>query len=140
MKTIADVMTPDPATLSATDTIADAAKLMRDEDIGDVIVTREGDGLTGIVTDRDLVIRALADGRAPEDTQLGEIASADVVTVSPGDPFDEAVTRMREKKLRRLPVVDESGALVGIVSLGDLAEERDPDSALGEISAAPPDG
>lgn len=138
MRTISDVMTPNPRTLAATDTLVAAAKVMRDDDIGDVIITRDGEGIIGIVTDRDLVIRAVADGLPIEDTQLGEIASSEIVTVAPDDDVDEAVALMRDKALRRLPVCKEDGTVVGIVSIGDLAEERDPDSALGEISSAPP--
>jgi CBS domain-containing protein len=83
------------------------------------------------------VVRILAEGRDPAATTLADISSHDLTTVSPEDSVEQAVQLMREKAIRRLPVV-EDGRPVGIVSLGDLAVERDPDSALGEISAAPP--
>jgi CBS domain-containing protein len=92
--------------------------------------------LFGIITDRDIVVRGIAENHDPQ-TQVKEIASQQVKTVSPEDAVDDAVEIMRDYAVRRLPVV-ENGRVVGVVSLGDLALERDPDSALGEISSAPP--
>ena len=135
-QTLKDLMTPNPLTCPATATILDAAKQMRDRNIGDVIVTN-GNGVCGIVTDRDIVVRAIADGCVPANTTIGDICSRDLVTVSPDADVTEAVSLMREHALRRLPVV-ENGKPVGIVSIGDLAVERDSDSALADISAAPP--
>ena len=135
-QTLKDLMTPNPTTCSTDTTLSDAAREMKNRDIGNVIVTRSGK-VCGIVTDRDIVVRAIADGRDPQSTTLGEICSTDVVTVSPHDDVTEAVTLMRERALRRLPVV-EKGKPVGIVSIGDLALERDEKSALADISAAPP--
>jgi CBS domain-containing protein len=119
-----------------TSTVAEAARKMRDADIGDVIVLDDGQ-LRGIVTDRDIVIRAIADGRDPATVKLGDICSRDLTTLSPTDTVDDAVRLMRDKAIRRLPVV-EQGKPVGIVSLGDLAVSQDPHSALGNISAAAP--
>lgn len=96
----------------------------------------QGGMLTGIVTDRDLVVRAIAEGRDATST-LGDIVSSEVVSITPTDSADDAIRLMRERALRRVPVV-EDGRPVGIVSLGDLAGERDPRSVLGEISTAPP--
>ncbi|HVF73996.1 MAG TPA: CBS domain-containing protein [Acidimicrobiales bacterium] len=135
-QTLKDLMTPNPLTVSADTTVAEAARYMRDESIGDVIVT-DGDTVRGIVTDRDIVIRAVADGLDTGSTTVGEICSTELATLSPDAGVDEAVTLMRERALRRLPVV-ENGKPVGIVSIGDLAMERDEDSALADISAAPP--
>jgi CBS domain-containing protein len=109
---------------------------MRDRDIGDVLVTRDGDQLAGIVTDRDLVVRCLADG-ADADATIERACSNDLATVTPDSSVDDAIRLMRERSLRRIPVVD-GGRAVGIVTLGDLAVEREPDSALGDISAALP--
>jgi CBS domain-containing protein len=134
-KSIRDAMTSTPASLPANSTVADAAQQMRDLDIGDVLVQQEG-RLAGIVTDRDLVVRAIAEGRAVTST-LGDIVSSEVVCITPTDTPDDAIRLMRERALRRVPVV-ENGKPVGIVSLGDLAGERDPGSVLGEISTAPP--
>jgi CBS domain-containing protein len=128
-------MTTDLVTCPTTATIGDAAKLMRDRNIGDVLVTR-GDQLAGIVTDRDLVVRCLADG-ASADTKLEQACSSELTTISPDSRVDAAVRLMRDRSLRRLPVVDD-GRPIGIVTLGDLAIERDPDSALSDISAAAP--
>lgn len=136
-QTIRDVMMANPISLSATATVGEAAKAMRERDVGDVIVLDEGDSLCGIVTDRDIVVRAVADERAPSEVRLGDICSHEVTTVGPSASVKDAVRLMRERALRRLPVV-EGGKPVGIVSIGDLAIERGPESALADISAAPP--
>jgi CBS domain-containing protein len=133
---ISDLMTSEPATLDVMNTAAEAATVMAERDVGDVIV-RDGEQVCGIVTDRDIVVRAVAENRNPVTVPLGDICSRSVVTLSPDDSVDDAVRVMSEQALRRLPVVVD-GRAVGIVSLGDLAVERDRDSALGRISAAPP--
>lgn len=135
-QTLKDLMTPNPTTVSTSTPVLEAARTMRDEDIGNVIVT-DGDQVCGIVTDRDIVVRAIADGHDPQSCTIGDICSADLVTVSPDDDVQQAITLMRERALRRLPVV-ENGRPVGIVSLGDLAIEGEGESALADISAAPP--
>ena len=132
---IREIMTPNPVALPGTASVREAARAMRDQDIGDVIVV-ENDQVCGIVTDRDIIIRTVAEARDPASTTLADICSHALTTVAPTDSVERAVQLMREKAIRRLPVV-EGGKAVGIVSLGDLAVERDPDSALGEISAAP---
>ena len=132
---IRDVMTPEPITVTPTMTIEQAARRMRDAGIGNVVVLNGGQ-ITGILTDRDIVVRAVAEGW-PVETPVGEVASLELTTIGPEESIDEAVALMRERSIRRLPVV-ERGRPVGIVSLGDLALERNPESALGEISAAPP--
>ena len=136
-QTIGEVMTRDPVTLPADSPVRDAAVAMRDADIGDVIVLEEGDRIRGIVTDRDIALRVIGEGREPT-TKLGEICTGDINTVSPDTNVGDAVRLMSKKAIRRLPVV-EGGKPVGIVSLGDLAMEQDPDSALADISAAEPD-
>jgi len=133
---IREVMTPNPRTLDASATAEAAASVMRDEDIGAVVVI-ENDRVRGLVTDRDLVVRVMAEGKNPSRVKQADICSAEVVTVSPDDPIDKAVELMRQRALRRLPVV-EDGRPVGIVSMGALAQERDPKSALADVSAAPP--
>jgi CBS domain-containing protein len=135
-KTVGDVMTSQPTALDAGASVPDAARAMRDRDIGDVLVTQDG-LLVGILTDRDVVVRVLAEDRDPMNTALGDVCSRDLTTLSPSDAIETAVARMRESAVRRLPVVEE-GRPVGILALGDLAVERDPESVLGEISAAPP--
>jgi len=132
---VQDVMTTDLVTCAPGTPIAEAARMMRDRDIGDVLVA-EGDRLLGIVTDRDLVVRCLADDAGP-DSPIDTAFSPGPVTVGPGDSMDAASQLMRDGALRRIPVVDDD-RLVGIVSLGDLALRADPDSALADISAARP--
>ncbi len=85
MQTVADVMTSNPRTLSTEDTLLDAARLMRDDGIGDVIVVRDGE-LAGIVTDRDIIVRAIAEGRIPEATKVEDVASRELVTIAPEEP------------------------------------------------------
>ena len=134
---IRDVMTPNPCAISPTASVLEAAQIMRGYDIGDVIVLEE-ERLFGILTDRDIVVRALAEGADPETTPVGEICSRDLTTIEMTASVGQAVRLMREKAIRRLPVVDDEGFVMGIVSLGDVAVERDRRSALGDISAAPP--
>ncbi|CAL9347222.1 Hypoxic response protein 1 [Streptomyces sp. enrichment culture] len=133
---VRDIMTGDPVTVEPQTSVTAVARIMRDQDLGAVLVT-DGDDLRGLVTDRDLVIRALAEGGDPERTTVAGACSDDLVTVRPDEELDHAVQVMREHAVRRVPVVDE-GHPVGIVSLGDLAMERDPESALGDISVARP--
>jgi CBS domain-containing protein len=133
---IQDVMTTNPVTLPGTASVHEAARAMRDHNIGDVIVIEHNE-VCGIVTDRDIIVRTVAEARDPATTPLADLCSHALLTVAPTDSIEEAVRLMRTHAIRRLPVV-EGGKAVGIVSLGDLAVERDPDSALGEISAAPP--
>ena len=136
MQQVKEVMTERPVTLDRAASLAEAAQLMRDRDIGDVIVV-EGQDAAGIVTDRDIVIRGVADGADPNRTRVGEVVSGELASVGPDDPVEQAITVMREKAIRRIPVL-EGGNLVGIVSLGDLAVERDQSSVLADISEEPP--
>jgi CBS domain-containing protein len=135
-RSIKEVMTSDPRTVDAADGVADAAKIMAEADVGAVIVVEDGQ-VSGIVTDRDIAVRAVAEGRDPSGTKAGEIATGSPTTLSPDDSVDDAVKAMEEQNVRRLPVV-EDGRPVGIVSLGDVAEERDAGEALADISSAPP--
>jgi CBS domain-containing protein len=135
-QTVRDVMSPAPREISADDTIERAAQVMRDEDIGDVLVM-DGDRLLGILTDRDIVVRALAEDLDPETTPVDAIFSGDLVTITPDTIADDAARVMRERAVRRLPVV-ENGQVLGVVSIGDLAKAVDQHSGLASISAAPP--
>jgi CBS domain-containing protein len=119
-----------------TATVGQAAEAMRMIDAGTVLVSDDTNQLVGIVTDRDIAIRAVAEGRDPKTTSVGEVASKDLQTLSPMDSVADAVRLMRERGVRRLPVV-EAGRPVGVVSIGDLAQERDPGSVLADISRAP---
>lgn len=133
-RNIRDVMTKQVVCLPSNASVQEAAEKMKDNDIGAVVVL-DGSQVRGIVTDRDIVVRAVAEGKQPGKTGLSEVASIDLTTVSPDDKVDKAVKLMRDKALRRLPVV-EGGKPVGVISLGDLAMERDEESALAQISAA----
>jgi CBS domain-containing protein len=137
-QTVREVMTAEPTTLATTASVEEAAQLMRSEDIGDVMVVNRNKKLAGILTDRDIVVRAAAAGADLKVLKVEEIVTKEVKTIAPGAPVEEAVSLMRQEAVRRLPVIEED-KLVGIVTLGDLAVERDPTSALAEISAAPPD-
>ena len=134
---VKEVMTTGPITLDRDASLAEAARLMRDRGIGDVIVV-EGDDAEGIVTDRDIVIRGVAEGADPNTTRLGQVVSGDLTSVAPDDPVERALELMREKAVRRLPVL-EGGKPVGVVSLGDLAIQRDAGSVLADISNEPDD-
>ena len=136
MQKVREVMTEDPVVLPEDASLVDAARLMRDQGIGDVIVTA-GEQAKGIVTDRDIVIRAVAEGSDPGQVRVGEVLSGDLASVTPEDSVERAIALMREKAIRRVAVV-ESGKAVGVVSIGDLAIERDADSALADISEEPP--
>jgi CBS domain-containing protein len=134
---VREVMSPDPVMLNKSLPASEAARAMRERDTGAIIVTENGDSICGVVTDRDIVIRAIADNRNPAEVPLAEICSEEqLATLSPEDEVDRAVEMMRERHIRRVPVV-EDGHAVGIVSIGDLAIERDGRSALADISAAP---
>jgi CBS domain-containing protein len=135
-RTINEVMTHDPRTIRPTDTVHDAARQMRDGDVGAVLV-EDGGRLAGIVTDRDIVVRTIADGRDPDEVKVDEVATKDVEALTPDQSIHDAVRFMREHDVRRVPVVQD-GRPVGIVSLGDLAVELDSDSALADISAEAP--
>jgi CBS domain-containing protein len=133
---VRDVMTTSVVGLAESASLVDAARHMRMSGIGDVLVL-DGDQVRGIITDRDIVVRALAADLDPARATVGDIATPDPVAIGPDRPAAEAVQIMRDEALRRLPVC-EDGHLVGVVSLGDLAITRDPESALADISEAPP--
>lgn len=133
-RTVSDVMSGDPVTVEAGDSVEDAAAKMKESDTGTVLVV-DGDELKGIVTDRDIAVDAVGEGQS--DAKVEDVMASDPTTVSPDDPIDKAIEVMRDEKVRRLPVVDD-GKPVGVVSLGDLAEEADDSSVLGEMASAEP--
>jgi CBS domain-containing protein len=133
-QTVSDVMTRNPATIERGDSTAEAARRMAAVGAGDVVVLDNGK-VCGIVTDRDIAIRLVAEDK-PGSTPVGEIVTdTELTTVSPDTPLDQAIQLIRARAVRRLPVVEKDQA-VGIVSLGDLAIERDPESVLADVSAA----
>ncbi len=132
-RSIRDLMTTNPKTVDPSAKVVDAARLMRQEDVGPVPVVENGDRLAGIVTDRDIVVRVVAEGGDPQSTTVGEIMSRDLVTVDPDQPLDEALRLMATHQVRRLPVAEEDGRLVGIVAQADVATELGDDRLTGEI-------
>lgn len=136
-KQVGELMSKPPIKLQSSAPIAEAARQMRTANVGAVVV-EDGGRTCGIVTDRDITVRAIAAGRDPSSTPLGEICSKDLTTLSPEDDVDRAIEVMRDKAIRRVLVVDSQQKAVGIVSLGDLAMDRDSRSVLGQISSAPP--
>jgi len=132
---VRDVMTAEPIVLQRDQSIADAAQAMRDASVGAVLVV-DGDKLCGLVTDRDIVVRALAESALP-DSPVGQVVSPDLVAVDADDETIDAARVMQDHAVRRLPVL-EDGRIVGIVSIGDLAVSQGEDSALAQISAADP--
>ena len=125
-------MTKNPVTMAAGTPVRRAAQAMREQDIGDVLVA-DGGRLLGIVTDRDIVVRGVADFDDLSTCALSDVCSDQVITATPDEEADQAITRMREAAVRRIPVVD-GGQPVGVLSIGDAAIERDPRSALADIS------
>ncbi|MEU0071726.1 CBS domain-containing protein [Streptomyces sp. NPDC006332] len=133
---VKDVMTPGVVAVRPDASLVEAAQLMRAQNIGDVLVA-DGQHVVGVLTDRDITVRAVADGADPLTVSAQAVCTPDPVLVAPDDPVSAAVALMRAHAVRRLPVV-EDGLPVGVVSLGDLAEAQDPDSTLADISRAEP--
>jgi CBS domain-containing protein len=131
MTQVREVMTSKPASCSAQDSIADAARAMASEDVGPIPVVEEGDQLVGVLTDRDIVVRVVAEGRDPQSTSVGDVASFDPATVSPDEDLDRALQLLADRRVRRLPVV-EGGKLVGIVAQADIAR-RGEDMKTGQV-------
>jgi CBS domain-containing protein len=132
---VGDVMTATVETARRSESVSEAARKMKEQDVGALVVIDETQAVCGIVTDRDIAIRAVAEG-AGSTALVGDIVSTDIVTLAPDDTLDAALRTMRERSVRRLPVVVD-GRPVGIVSLGDLAIEREPSSVLAAVSSAP---
>ena len=133
---IREVMTKDPITIEESATVAEAAKAMRQADIGPTLIT-SNNKLRGIVTDRDIAVRVVAEGQDPTSVKAIDIATTNLQTVSPDAEAGDAVRLMKENNIRRVVVV-ENDQPVGIVSIGDLAIALDPNSVLADISSEPP--
>ena len=134
---VSEVMTKDVTSLPSDASVIEAALAMRGGDIGFVVMEAGGQP-RGVVTDRDITVRVVAEGLDPSETKLGQISSTEIVCLTPEQSIQDAARLMRELAVRRLPVVDENDCLVGVVSIGDLAVEKDPESALADISASSP--
>jgi CBS domain-containing protein len=130
-KTVREVMTSKLCSIDTDKSIVYAAKMMRDEDVGIAPIV-EGDRLVGVLTDRDIAVRVVAEGRDPEQVKVTEVASRDVVTLDPQQDLDEALRLMAQHQVRRLPVVEEDGRLVGVVAQADVAQQAD-ERKTGEV-------
>ncbi|HZB68873.1 MAG TPA: CBS domain-containing protein [Sphingomicrobium sp.] len=124
---ISEVMTRDVATVRPDQTAQEAANFMLQGDAGSIPVT-EGDRLIGMITDRDIAVRGVARGHGP-DTPVSELMTSGLICARVDDDVEEVASKMSEAQVRRLPVIDESENLVGIVSLGDLSRETDGETA-----------
>jgi CBS domain-containing protein len=132
-RSIRELMTTNPTTVEPSAPVADAARVMKQQDVGPVPVVENGDRLAGIVTDRDIVLRVVAAGGDPQSTTVGEIMSRDLATVDPDQPLEEALRLMARHQVRRLPVCEEDGRLVGIVAQADIATELGDDRVTGQV-------
>ena len=130
MTQIRDVMTSNPKSCSSSASITEAARAMSSQDVGPIPVV-DGDRLVGLLTDRDIVVRVVAEGRDPQSTTVGEVASSELATVSPDESLDRALQLLAERQVRRLPVV-EGEKLVGIVAQADIARHGD-DAQTGRV-------
>lgn len=128
---VSDVMTERPRCVSPETPVSEAAELMEREDVGALPVL-EGEQLTGMVTDRDIVVRAIAKGKDPRGMPVREISTRDVVTVRPDEDLSEALKLMASHQVRRLPVVDDENRLVGVVAQADVAMQA-KEKAVGEM-------
>ena len=125
-----EIMTTDVKTVAPSTPIGEVAAMMRDADVGSLPVV-DGGKLAGIVTDRDIVVRALAEGRDPS-APVGEAMTGDVFSVKPDDFVFEAIRLMGDKQVRRIPVVSDDGALAGIIAMADIALEMEDDREIAE--------
>ena len=130
-QSIRDVMTSNPCSIDAEKSVAYAAKMMKEEDVGLAPIV-EGGKLIGMLTDRDIAIRVVAEGKDPEQLTVREVASTQVVTIDPQQDLEEALRIMAKHQVRRLPVVEEDGRLVGVVAQADVARKGD-DAKTGEL-------
>jgi CBS domain-containing protein len=130
-KTIRDLMTKNPCAIDADKPVAYAAKMMRDEDVGLAPIV-EGQKLVGTLTDRDIAIRVVAEGKDPQTTIVREVATTRLVTIDPDQDLGEALRLMAKNQVRRLPVVEEDGRLAGVVAQADVAKHA-TDEQTGEV-------
>jgi CBS domain-containing protein len=136
MRKMRDIMSPAPVCMAPGESVSAAAQAMKRHGIGTVLVLAGG-RLSGLVTDRDITVRVLAEDRDPETTRIGDICSAEPAALGPDDDVEEATRLVREHAVRRIPVLQD-GVPVGVVSIGDLALDKDATSALSGVSAAAP--
>lgn len=136
MRKMRDIMSPAPICMAPGESVFAAAKAMRQYGIGTVLVLTDGK-LSGLVTDRDITVRVLAENRDPLTTRIGDICSSERAVLGPDDDVEQATRLVRERAVRRIPVLAD-GIPVGVVSIGDLALDEDATSAMSGVSSAPP--
>ena len=140
-KNVRDVMTPDPKCVSERDSILQAARIMRDEDTG-VVPVVDGKKVIGVITDRDIVVRVVADGKDLNSVKINEVMTKQVRSVKEDQSVDDVLKLMSGSEIRRVPVVNQGNEIVGIISIGDLSTRTDKDDKVGraveQISEAPP--
>ena len=138
---IRDVMTPNPECVTGKDSLRDVARIMKNQDTG-VVPVVDGKKIIGLITDRDIVVRGLAEGKDLESTRVNELMTKSIRSVREDSTVNEALELMSSSEIRRVPVVNQNDELVGIVSLGDIASQTNQDGKVGKtvenISEAPP--
>lgn len=135
MRKMRDIMSPAPICMAPGESVFAAAKAMKQYGIGTVLVLTDGK-LSGLVTDRDITVRVLAENRDPLTTRIGDICSSELAVLGPDDDLEQATRLVRERAVRRIPVLAD-GIPVGVVSIGDLALDEDATSAMSGVSSAP---
>lgn len=140
-KSVRDVMTRNPQCVSEKDSVRDAARIMKDQDTG-VVPVVDGKKIVGMITDRDIVVRCVAEGKNPLDAKVSDVMSAGVHKVKEDATINEVLTMMSSAEIRRVPVVNGNDEIIGIVSMADIASEGNQDGKVGQtverISQAPP--
>jgi CBS domain-containing protein len=129
---VREIMTENPACCSAQETVQQAATMMVENDCGEIPVVDEGGALVGVVTDRDIACRCVAQGK-PADTPLGEIMTSSVVTVTPETSVEDCCAAMEQNQIRRVPVIDDKGKCCGIVSQADIARDGSAEQTSGLV-------
>ena len=128
-----DVMTKNPKTCAPTDFVQQSAQLMKTEDVGPIPIVGSDGKLEGIITDRDIVLKVVAEGRDPKTTKLADVMSTDLITCASDGDIEETLDLMEDNQIRRIPVVDASGRLVGIISQADIATRLDDSEKTAEL-------
>jgi CBS domain-containing protein len=134
---VREIMSPAPVCLAPGESVSAAARAMRQHGVGTVLLLADG-RLSGLVTDRDITVRVLAEDRDPRTTRIGDICGSELVVLDPDDDLVQAARLVRDRAVRRIPVL-RHGTPVGVVSVGDLALDKDAASVLSGVSCAPPD-
>ncbi|HEX5704787.1 MAG TPA: CBS domain-containing protein [Pyrinomonadaceae bacterium] len=131
--TCSEVMTKNPKTCAPTDFVEKAAQLMKSEDVGPIPIVGSDGKLEGIITDRDIVLNVVAEGQDPKTTKIADVMSTDLITCTAEGDIEETLELMEDNQVRRIPVVDASGRLVGIISQADIATRLDDSEKTAEL-------